>query len=76
MTATPIDTHNRLARDFVMMAGKETDSYNELLVVAETAMLATMHLLVTKYGIKPAQTSIYLEAALQAATERFSTGNA
>lgn len=74
MSKASSDTHNRLAREFVMMAGKETDTYSELLVVAESAMLATMHLLVTLHGIKPAQASIYLEAALQAATQRFATG--
>lgn len=74
MTEAPSDTHNRLAREFVMMAGKETETYSELLVVTESAILATMHLLVTMHGIKPAQASIYLEAALQAATQRFATG--
>lgn len=75
MSETPSDIHNRLARDFVMMAGKETDTYSELLVVIESSILATMHLLVTKHGIKPSQASIYLEAALSAATERFATGS-
>lgn len=75
MTETPSEIHNRLAKEFVMMAGKQTKTYGELMVVAESAMLATMHLLVTMHGIKPAQASIYLEAGLQAATERFSAGS-
>lgn len=66
------DTHNRLAREFVMMAGRETYNGAELMVVMESAMLATMHLLVKLHGVKPTEASIYMEAALQAATERFS----
>lgn len=68
------DTHNQLARDFVAMAGTKTHSRDELLVVVESAMLASMHLLVRMYGAKPAHASILLEAALQNATERFSAG--
>jgi methylmalonyl-CoA mutase N-terminal domain/subunit len=74
MAETPSDIHNRLAREFVMMAGTQTETYSELLVVMESAILATMHLLVTMHGIKPAQASIYVEAGLQAATQRFSEG--
>lgn len=67
------DTHNQLARDFVAMAGTKTHSQGELLVVVESAMLASMHLLVKLYGAKPHHTSILMEAALQNATERFSS---
>ena len=74
MTATPIDTHNRLARDFVMMAGKETDTQAELMVVIETTMLASLQLLTRLYGQSPAHASIFMEAALQRATERFAGG--
>ena len=69
---TPIDTHNRLARDFVMMAGKETDTHAELMVVIESTMLASLQLLTKLYGKSPAHASVFMEAALQRATERFS----
>lgn len=68
------DTHNQLARDFVTMAGTKTHSQDELLVVVESAILASMHLMVSLYGAKPAQASVLMEAALQSATERFSEG--
>lgn len=68
------ETHNRLAREFVTMAGTQTHSGAELMVVMESAMLATMHLLVRLYGVKPSDASVYLESALQAATERYSEG--
>lgn len=71
MAETPHDIHNRLAREFVMTAGKEASTYSELLVIIESTMLATMHLLVRQHGIKPDHASIYLESALQAATERY-----
>lgn len=66
------DTHNQLARDFVAMAGTKTNNQDELLVVVESAILASMHLLVRMYGTKPEHASILMEAALQNATERFS----
>lgn len=69
------DVHNRLAREFVTMAGTQTNSKDELLVVVESAILASMHLLVKMHGVKPTDASIYLEAALQTATERFAKGN-
>ena len=68
------DTHNRLAREFVTLAGTQTKSREELLVVVESAILASMHLLVKLHRVKPTDASVYLEAALQAATERFSEG--
>ena len=71
MSETPSDRHNRLAREFVTMAGTQTHSGAELMVVMESTMLATMHLLVRLYAVKPTDASIYLEAALQAATERY-----
>lgn len=74
MTAS--DTHNRLAREFVTMAGTHTHSRSELLVVVESALLASMHLLVKLYDESPAHASIYLETALQAATERYARGEA
>lgn len=74
MSESPSDKHNRLARDFVMTAGKETESYSELLVVVESTMLASLQLLTKLYGKSPAHASIFMEAALQRATERFSEG--
>jgi len=67
-----VETHNRLAREFVQMAGNQTHSHEELMVLAESVMLATMTLLVRLYRIAPTHASLYMEAALQAATERFS----
>lgn len=69
---TPHEKHNELAKQFVTMAGTQTKSQDELLVVVESALLASMHLLVRLYGAKPRNASILLEAALQNATERFS----
>ena len=71
MAETPSETHNRLAHEFVMMAGKQTETPEQLMVVVETTMLAAMSLLVRVHGVKPAHASVYMEAALQAATERF-----
>jgi hypothetical protein len=66
------ETHNKLARDFVTMAGTKTNNQDELLVVVESAILASMHLMVRMYGVKPAHASVLMEACLQNATERFS----
>jgi len=74
MSESPSEKHNRLSREFVMMAGTETKSYSELLVVAESTMLATMMLLVKLYGIQPTHASTYLESALHEATKRYSEG--
>ena len=65
------DKHNQLAKEFVQMAGIETRSQEELLVVIESSILATMHLLTKMYGVKKSHASIFLESALQNATERF-----
>ena len=65
------DKHNQLAKEFVKMAGIETRSQEELLVVIESSILATMHLLTKMYGVKKSHASIFLESALQNATERF-----
>lgn len=73
MAETPYETHNRLAAEFVMMAGKRTENQDQLMVVVESTMLAAMSLLVRVHGVKPAHASIYMETALQAATERFAT---
>jgi hypothetical protein len=69
--AHPSDRHNRLAEDFVQMAGRGTQSSAELMVVAETTMLASMRLLVMLYDVNPSSASALMEAALQRATERF-----
>lgn len=66
------EVHNKLARDFVAMAGTQTNNREELLVVVESVMLASLHLMVKLHGAKPAHASTLLEAALQNATERFS----
>jgi len=76
MAETPSEVHNRLARDFVMMAGTQTHSREELLVVVESAMLASLQLMVKMHGAKPAHASTLLESALQNATERFAKGDA
>lgn len=58
-----------------MMAGKETKTESDLLVVVESTMLAALLLMVRQHGRKPAHASILLEAALQRATERFAEAN-
>lgn len=72
MTETPSETHNRLAREFVMMAGHQTASQAELMVVIESTMLASLKLLTALYEQSPSHASTFMEAALQRATERFS----
>lgn len=74
MSQTPIDTHNRLAREFVTMAGTQTHSQGQMMVVVESTLLASMELLVRLHGVKPAHASVLMEAALQNATERFAKG--
>jgi hypothetical protein len=71
MAETPSEKHNRLARDFVMQAGGQTHSHSELMVVIESTMLAALMLMTKLYGKKPSDASIFMEAALQRATERF-----
>jgi hypothetical protein len=66
------ETHNRLAKEFVMMAGQQTHSQEELLVVVESMMLASLHLLTKLYRVQPSHASVFLEAALNRATERYS----
>lgn len=72
--ASPSDIHNQLAREFIMKAGTETHSHAELMVVVETTMLASLQLMTKLYGKKPGDASIFMEAALQRATERFAEG--
>jgi len=73
MAETPYETHNRLATEFVMMAGRQTENQDQLMVVVESTLLASMSLLVRVHGVKPAHASTYMETALQAATERFAS---
>ena len=40
----PSEIHNKLAAEFVLMAGTETKSREELMVVVDSTMLAAMHL--------------------------------
>lgn len=67
--------HNKLAVEFVMMAGKNTNSHAELMVVIESTMLASINLMTAIYEIPPSHASVYMEAALQRATERFAAIN-
>ena len=69
--STPSEIHNKLAAEFVLMAGTETKSREELMVVVDSTMLAAMHLLVRRHSVSPTHASDYMEAALQASTERF-----
>ncbi len=75
MAETPHEVHNRLAVEFVMKAGRETDSHAELMVVIESTMLASLKLMTALYGKSPSHASTFMEAALQRATERFSEGS-
>lgn len=56
------------------MAGTKTNSREGLLVVIESVILATLHLLTKMYGVRKDHASIFLESALQNATERFNEG--
>ena len=63
--------HNTLVAEVAKQIGGGTHTAPELMVVIESVMLSAMLLLVRLYGKKPKDASIYLEAALQRATERF-----
>jgi hypothetical protein len=63
--------HNDLGREFVEKAGRETSSFSELLVVVESAILATMLLLTKRDGIAPRDAAVLVDEAVKAATERF-----
>jgi hypothetical protein len=69
---TPSEKHNRLAREFVMMAGRETRDQAELMVLVESAITASMLLLVRQHSLNPSHASTFIESAVQNATERFS----
>lgn len=69
---TPGETHNKLAREFVVQVAGETYSREEMMVVIESTIFATMLILVKLYGETPGVASAFLESALQNATERFS----
>jgi hypothetical protein len=68
---TPSERHNKLAAEFVQMAGRNTANGAELMVVVESTMLASLLLLVKAYDTSPSAASAMMEAALHAATERF-----
>lgn len=63
--------HNRLAREWVMTAGRAAKTEAELMVMVESALLGAMLLLVKQHRVTPSHASAYMEAALHAATERF-----
>lgn len=65
------DIHNRLGREFVMKAGRETADYASLLVVIESVIFATMLLLCRLYHFSPSSSTAMVEMAFQRATERF-----
>ena len=69
---SPSEKHNRLATEFVMMAGRETSDQSELILLVESAITASMLLLVRQHGLKPNHASTFIESAVQNATERFS----
>lgn len=71
MPESTSERHNRLGREFVLKAGKETSSSSEFMVVMESALMAAMLILTRLYGVSPAASSSLLESALQVATERF-----
>lgn len=68
---SPSERHNRLATEFVQMAGRQTDNGAELMVVVESTMLASLLLLVKVYDTSPSAASAMMESALHKATERF-----
>jgi hypothetical protein len=68
---TAHERHGRLSRDFVLRVVAEVKTESEMMVVIETAILATMLALRTQYGLQPAHCSAMIESAIHAATERF-----
>lgn len=73
------DLHNQLAKRFVHdilgPAIRADADYGDVMVLFESAQLATMHLLRRHYGMSPQVTSGLMEAALQNAIVRFSEGS-
>lgn len=65
------ERHNRAAHDFVMGVASEARTHPELMVVIESAILATMLLSRRFYGLPAAASAAMVEAAVQRATERF-----
>ena len=65
------DVHDRLAREFVMKVAAETKDFAELMVVIESAVTASMVLLVRVHGFTPGNAAEMVEAAIGQAMERF-----
>ncbi len=69
MTAS--ETHNRLAREFVMKIGGQTKTHAELMVVIESVVLASMVLSYRLYGVSKYASAEMIEEAINRAIERF-----
>jgi hypothetical protein len=68
---TPSERHNALVREFIELAGRETSSMPELMAVIESVITAAMLLNVRLHGVRPHVATGLVEAAIHAATERF-----
>jgi hypothetical protein len=68
---TPSERHNALVREFIELAGRETSSMPELMVVVESVITAAMLLNVRLHGLQPHVATGLVDAAVHAATERF-----
>lgn len=68
------EIHNELGRTFVSVVGRNTSNPAELMVVLESALLATMLLLNRAHGVSPAASVEFIELAIHRATERFTKG--
>lgn len=66
------DRHDKITSEFVRAIGHGTKTHAELMVAIESTLLAAMLLSIRLYGIKPADTSTFMETALHRATERLS----
>lgn len=71
MKESPNERHNRLATEFVQMAGREVKDFEELMILVESTMVASLGLLTKQHRMPPAQASAMMEMALQEATVRF-----
>ena len=65
------EIHNALTREFVELAGRETKSAAELMVVLESVITASMLLAARLHHPPPHVAAGMVEAAIQRAIERF-----
>jgi hypothetical protein len=71
---TPIERHNKIAREFVMKFGREIETSAELMVVIESIIFGSMRLMQSLHGLSASASAEMVESAIHRATERFAKG--